>query len=341
MEAYRAMSARGSKAKEAPPKPETPLGPRRRVDWRLIEGSEASRAHLITPSAQSGDLAQLTSDIFADPSAKTIDSVLRKAVEFARHSVGLERAAIYLVSPDGRSMMGTWGTDQFGKTTDEHDLMINISSLLRQSFARASQGHAWSLFDDCPLITHEGGQSRVLRRGWHVCTVIQGGGEPIGVMFNDTALSGAPVDEGQQARLAVLCSVLGRALEPSRVRIFDTGLGESKAQHPLVREAARILLSDPSISYEEVAKRLHVSGGYLTRTFRRFADMSIVEYRNQLRLAQLLNQIREKPLATAAVDAGFGSYAQFHRVFRARFGKSPREYLFEQRITPVDDGPSE
>ena len=32
-------------------------------------------------------------------------------------------------------------------------------------------------------------------------------------------------------------------------------------------------------------------------------------------------------LLQAALDSGFGSYAQFHRVFRARLQATPREYL--------------
>lgn len=35
-------------------------------------------------------------------------------------------------------------------------------------------------------------------------------------------------------------------------------------------------------------------------------------------------------LLEAALEAGFGSYAQFHRVFRAQVHASPRDYL-----TPV------
>jgi AraC-like DNA-binding protein len=32
-------------------------------------------------------------------------------------------------------------------------------------------------------------------------------------------------------------------------------------------------------------------------------------------------------VSEAAQGAGFGSYAQFHRVFRANVGKSPKEYV--------------
>jgi methylphosphotriester-DNA--protein-cysteine methyltransferase len=126
-------------------------------------------------------------------------------------------------------------------------------------------------------------------------------------------------------------------LEPCRASSVDPAVGDVKAQHPLVREAARLLLCKPSLSFGELAAHLHVCRAHLTRTFKRCANISIVDYRNELRLAQFLGQVNQKPVLVAALDAGFGSYVQFNRVFRARFGKPPREYLFERRITPAVD----
>jgi AraC-like DNA-binding protein len=283
-------------------------------------------------------LARITSALLSNPSAATVDQVLRQSVEFARSAIPLERASIFLVSPNGQSMLGTWGTDVRGQITDEHDLTFEIDDTTRQVFARYAQGYAWLVYEDCPLIVHEGGRSRALRRGWLGCTAIVGGGEPIGVLFNDSAISGAPVDESKQARAALLCSLLGHALEPCRAYLFEPGLGEGKPRHPLVCGATQLLARDPSLSFEELAKRLKVSRGHLTRSFKRYADTSIVDYRNEQRLAQFLDQVGRKALLDAALGAGFGSYAQFHRVFRARFGKSPREYLFEHDVT-ADGGP--
>jgi AraC-like DNA-binding protein len=310
---------------------------RRRVDWVLIEGTEPTRAHLVSPTGQTNGLAQITSALLSEPSAKTIDRVLRESVEFARSAIPLERVSIYLVGPGGRSMVGTWGTDASGHTTDERDLTFDIDDMVRQFFARSTRGYAWSVYQDCPLMTHEGKRSRTIGRGWLACTAIQGGGPPLGILFNDSAISGAPVDEGKQARAALLCSLLGRALEPCRARLFDPELGQGKPQHPLVRKAAHLLVADPSLSFMELARQLRVSKGHLTRTFKRCADTSIVGYRNELRLAQFLGQVNEKPLRAAALAAGFGSYAQFHRVFRSRFGKAPREYMFEQRVAPPSE----
>ena len=57
--------------------------------------------------------------------------------------------------------------------------------------------------------------------------------------------------------------------------------------------------------------------------------LSLVEYRNQVRLDRLQALIAggERNLRTAARAAGFGSYAQFHRVVRAAHATAPRDYL--------------
>jgi AraC-like DNA-binding protein len=304
---------------------------RRKVDWAVIADGPV-RARLVSPSSQAFGLAQITSALLSDPSAQTVDRVLRESIEFARTTILLERASIFLVGPGGHSMIGTWGTSADGQTTDEHDLMFDVDEMVSEFFARLAQGHAWSLYEDCPLITHEDGRSRTLGRGWLACTPIQGSGQPIGVLFNDTALTHAPIDEGKQARAVVLCSLLGRALDACRDCLFESPTVQCKPRHPLVRHAAELLVADPSLSFQKLAERLHVSKGHLTRAFKRHADVSIVDYRNELRLAQFLSQVSSKALLDAALDAGFGSYAQFHRVFRARFGKPPREYLFEHQV---------
>jgi AraC-like DNA-binding protein len=307
------------------------------VDWVLIEGAEAARARLDSPSGQTTGPAPITLALLSDSSAQAIDTVLRNTVQYARDAIGLERVAIYLVSPGGRSMVGAWGTDMAGQTTDEHELMYDMNDLLRAFFARSARGYPWSVYQDCPLVTHEGGTSRTVGRGWNAYTIIEGGGAPLGIMFNDTAISGAALDESKQAQAALLCALLGHALAPCLAHFFDPETSEQKPQHPLVREAARLLASDPSLSFADLAKQLGASKSHLTRTFRRFADTSIVDYRNELRLAEFLNQIKTRPVLEAALAAGFGSYAQFHRVFRARFGKTPREYLFEHRDSRKPD----
>ena len=95
----------------------------------------------------------------------------------------------------------------------------------------------------------------------------------------------------------------------------------------------RAIARDPTLTCDALAGQLGVSTARLTRTFRRETGTSVVDHRNELRLARFLGRVdtRAGNLLEAALGAGFGSYAQFHRVFRARFGQAPREYLLDHQ----------
>jgi transcriptional regulator GlxA family with amidase domain len=60
---------------------------------------------------------------------------------------------------------------------------------------------------------------------------------------------------------------------------------------------------------------------------------SLVEYRNRLRLRGFFDQVEggETNLIRAALAAGFGSYAQFHRVYRQLVGGTPRDVTLRRR----------
>lgn len=312
----------------------SPRSPRRRVDWGVTLPGELPQARLIAPTVQSLELAAITSAALAEPSAATADLVLRQAVELARFVVGAERAAVYLLDEPQGQMTGTWGTDAQGSTLDEHDVVYEYGGLDREVFERAERGFTWTAYDDCPHIANEGGATRIIGRGWVACTPIVGPQGPFGILFNDAAFTHDPLDEAKQARLALLCSLLGRALEPCRPFLLQGVAAAAEPPHLLVRGATRLLVEDPTLGCAELARRLGVSTTTLARTFKRETRLSIVEYRNELRLARFLGRVDAQGgnLLEAALAAGFGSYAQFHRVFRARFGKAPRDYLHDRRL---------
>lgn len=106
--------------------------------------------------------------------------------------------------------------------------------------------------------------------------------------------------------------------------------------HPAVERAARLLLEGASdCGLDDLAGRVGLSPSRLSRLFKQQTGSSIVEFRNRQRMERFLNQYEgaaERPtLLEAALDAGFGSYPQFHRVFRQVVGCSPGEYQRRQR----------
>jgi transcriptional regulator GlxA family with amidase domain len=157
---------------------------------------------------------------------------------------------------------------------------------------------------------------------------------PIGMMFNDAGLSSAPVDETKQAHAAILCALLGTILDPARgVPGAAKGRAGPTQGQRLVMSAAATLAENPSTDARAIAGRLGVSAGWLARRFKADMGMSLVEYRNRLRLDRVDALLAEGKtgLQEAALAAGFGSYAQFHRVFRSIRHIAPREFLQRRR----------
>ena len=263
------------------------------------------------------------------------DAVLRMAVEVAREKIGLVRSSIFLLDSSRQMMLGTWGTDLQGTIVDEHRIMFALGATDREAFRRArEEGAHFTVFDDCPIMEHRGAESRVAGRGWTAWTPIMSIHATIGTLFNDAGLSGAPVDEVKQAHTAILCSLLGTILDPVRAVPGAGGgdVGETKGRR-LATAAAALLAEDPTLEASEIARRLQVSVGWFARVFKAEMGLSLVEYRNRLRLDRVDALIGKggTTLLQAALASGFGSYAQFHRVFRGVRRMTPREFLRRRR----------
>jgi AraC-like DNA-binding protein len=101
--------------------------------------------------------------------------------------------------------------------------------------------------------------------------------------------------------------------------------------HPCVDRALNILSSgELDIDLGELASRSGASPAYLSRLFRRQVGVPVNRYRSSVRLSRfmtVLNGPVERTLMEAAYEVGFGSYAQFYKVFKEAYGHGPREFL--------------
>jgi AraC-like DNA-binding protein len=305
---------------------------RRRIDWDVILPGHPPLATMAASTAGAARLAALTTEVTKIPSPETLARILLHAVEFARAVIGFERTAVYLLDEKNQVMVGTFGTDAQGQTIDEHSLTYQFGSVDREIFARADQGNPWTVYENVPHIAQSEGKTRILGHGWVAGTAIRGRQGPLGIFFNDTALTHSALDETKQLHAAILCSLLGRAIEPCRSFLIETS-STPHARRGVVQGVTELLVRDPSLSCGALASDLKLSPRRLTQAFKREANTSIVEYRNEVRLTRFFERVDASAhnLLEAALAAGFGSYAQFHRVFRARFGQSPREYLLGPR----------
>lgn len=302
----------------------------RRANWPNLVWPDAPAPKVVERSPH-GNLASLLAALDEVRTLDDGDVVLRRVIELARDRIGLKRVGIFLLDPSRNLMLGTWGMDISCVVVDEHHVIYELCDTDREALRRSEDsGAPFTVFDNCPIIEHQGGETRIAGRGWVAKTPIRTTLGAIGMMFNDAGLTGAPVDEAKQTHAAILCSMLGTLLDPVRGLLGGRSmpLTESPGQS-LVSSTIEMLNQDPSLGGKEIAAALDVSYSRLFRTFKTRMGMSLVEYRNRLRLDRFAGLVDRgcTNLLEAALEAGFGSYAQFHRVFRAQVHASPRDYL--------------
>ena len=107
-----------------------------------------------------------------------------------------------------------------------------------------------------------------------------------------------------------------------------TALGESV--HPAVEKAARLInagLEQDDLT--SLAQQVGLSPHRLSRLFKEQIVLSLTDFRNNCRLERFLELYqygKTKTMLDAALQAGFGSYAQFYRVFKQIMGMTPAEF---------------
>ena len=114
-----------------------------------------------------------------------------------------------------------------------------------------------------------------------------------------------------------------------RFQIEATTSGEAVTLHPAVKRAIRIVSeNDTGQSLDELSRACGASKSYLSRTFHRQIGVPLHQYRNSLLLARFFDAYRgtdRSTIAEAVYAAGFGSYAQFYKVFTQSYGCGLRE----------------
>jgi AraC-like DNA-binding protein len=120
----------------------------------------------------------------------------------------------------------------------------------------------------------------------------------------------------------------------------DASRGEPATCHPAARRAAR-LLREPGTTgtMEALARSTSLSRERLSRVFAHCFGVGLVQYRNHHRVQQFIHAYGDgvdASMLRAALDAGFGSYAQFHRAFKQVVGSPPAQHIERVREGLVD-----
>jgi len=103
---------------------------------------------------------------------------------------------------------------------------------------------------------------------------------------------------------------------------------EPSALHPAVARAIDLIREGARPSMAELAERCEMSESHLSKLFSAQVGTSITEFRNRQAIERFLDVYGDgtrRNLLDAALESGFGSYPQFHRVFKKFLGYPPGE----------------
>ena len=141
----------------------------------------------------------------------------------------------------------------------------------------------------------------------------------------DTLLSQVSQDSDEPTVYnAGITYALQRARRSSRDRV-----ARRQPMHPAVTRALlQLREQETTLSLGQLAAGAGVTAPYLSHLLIEHTGRSFVEWRNRIRLERFMTAWRPGAnLLSTALEAGFGSYAQFHRVFSQLLGCSPAEWV--------------
>lgn len=101
------------------------------------------------------------------------------------------------------------------------------------------------------------------------------------------------------------------------------------AMHVLTRRTLLSLYQRPDLARAEVAELVRTCPSEVSRYFHEDMGMTLSVFRARLRILRFIQAVDDgaPSLLAAAMDSGFGSYSQCHRVFQQLFGCSPRSFF--------------
>ena len=96
----------------------------------------------------------------------------------------------------------------------------------------------------------------------------------------------------------------------------------------ITKDFIRLHYADPEISLKKIAEEAGISPSYLSTIFKNLTGKSVIEYLCDQRLQEAMTLLEEQPdLPVYAVSegVGFSDPLYFSKVFKRRFGVSPRK----------------
>lgn len=118
---------------------------------------------------------------------------------------------------------------------------------------------------------------------------------------------------------------------------------EQNSKNPHIQAFEKLIITekkykDPSLTLEEVSKKLNISKTYLSRIIHAELDKSFTDYINTLRVEEVKTLLKDAEfskytLIAIGLEAGFNSKSSFNTVFKKYTGLTPSAFKKSHQIT--------
>jgi AraC-like DNA-binding protein len=102
-----------------------------------------------------------------------------------------------------------------------------------------------------------------------------------------------------------------------------------------IKEIVQKHYSDPDLNVQKIADMLRMSHVYLGQVFKEQVGATVVDCINETRLAQAKYYLEQQDMTVAEImeKVGFGNESYFYRLFKRRYGTTPKEYRLKSAIS--------
>ena len=120
--------------------------------------------------------------------------------------------------------------------------------------------------------------------------------------------------------------------------LFDVIVNDIEAEAAenknMINRVCDLLSRDVSVSFGDIAKECAISESGLRRIFKERVGVTPIQYRTETKLKQSIYLLESTDLSVSEIaeKLGFFDAAYFCKVFRLRFGITPKQYVKSKRL---------
>jgi signal transduction histidine kinase len=178
------------------------------------------------------DLLEVANELVA---TQSLDELWKRAIELGRTRLYIERCGIFILSEDGLMARGTYGTDAFGRTENLQASIFPVGDHFWAHESTDTDAHPSWMHE---TITYDTIPVQGIEVNWVVSSLIRSHtGQPLGVMYNDTAITQRPFEPHRQDLIAVYCSIIGAI---AGQKMLETHLRQKESLGAAMSERSRL-----------------------------------------------------------------------------------------------------